>query len=439
MKTVDVDLGFRPRPWQLQYLENRKRFNVLVLHRRAGKTVVAVRQLIDSAARCTLPNPRLAYVAPLFVQAKATAWQYLKDYTAPIPGRTVNESECWVGLPNGARIRIYGAENPDALRGLYLDGVVLDEVANMSPVVWGEVIRPALADRRGWMLAIGTPNGLNLLSELYFHASRDDKWYAGRFTVDDTNAIPRDELDDARRSMTEEQYAREFLCDFSAGGEATLFSLDEVTVACNRHLREPEYSFAPRILGVDVARFGDDRSVIFSRQGNASWDPIVMRGKDTTQVAQRVANRIEEWKPHGVFIDGTGGYGAGVIDRLRLLGHRVSDVQFGGKPGDPRYLNKRAEMWFSMQKWLKDGGVIPDIAELRADLCTPTYKVNAAGKMQLESKEDIKKRGLPSPDMGDGLALTFAQPVAAPDAQPRRAIAQTATRQDYKPFGRAKR
>lgn len=438
MKTVTIDMGFRPRPWQVRYLESRKRFNVLVIHRRAGKTVVAVRQLIDSACRCTLANPRFAYVAPLFKQAKATAWQYLKDYTAMIPGRVVNESECWVGLPNGARIRIYGADNPDSLRGLYHDGVVLDEIAQMSPVVWYEIIRPALADRLGWMLAIGTPKGLNLLSELYFAAVRDDKWYAARFTVDDTNAIPREELEDARKAMDEATYRREFLCDFSAGGDATLFSLDDVSEACQRHAREHEYTFAPRVLGVDVARFGDDRSVIFSRQGVASWEPIAMTGKDTTQVAQRVAERIAEWQPHAVFIDGTGGYGAGVIDRLRLLGHRVYDVQFGGKASDPRYLNKRAEMWFSMQRWLSQGGCLPDMAALRADLCTPTYSVNASGKMQLESKEEIKKRGLPSPDYADALALTFAQPVAAPDSQVKRAVATTANRVEYKPFGRTR-
>jgi phage terminase large subunit len=126
-----------------------RRFNVLVAHRRFGKTVFCINELIKQAAKNNRDDPRYAYVAPLLSQAKDVAWEYLKRYTAEIPEATVNESELRVDLPGGVRIRLYGADNPDRLRGIYLDGVVFDEFAQMQPRVWSEVIRPALADREG--------------------------------------------------------------------------------------------------------------------------------------------------------------------------------------------------------------------------------------------------------------------------------------------------
>ena len=142
-----------------------RRFNVLVCHRRFGKTVLAVNELVHRSLACRVPHPRHAYLAPLRKQAKRVAWDYLKRYTAAIPSRTVNEAELRIELPGGRRLFVEGADNPDALRGLYLDGVVLDEFGQMSPEAWREVIRPALADRAGWAIFIGTPKGRNA-----FHA-----------------------------------------------------------------------------------------------------------------------------------------------------------------------------------------------------------------------------------------------------------------------------
>lgn len=427
-----IDLGYHPRPWQADFHLKAKRFSVAVCHRRAGKTVLALRHTIDLALRCKLPRGRYGYVAPFLKQAKAIAWEYLKAFVAPIPGIKVNESELWIELPNGARIGVYGADNADSLRGGYFDGVVLDEVAQMEPDVWGKIIRPALADRQGWALFIGTPEGVNLFSELYYAALGDPDWYACLLTVYDTGALPPEEIEDARRSMSGAQFAQEFLCDFAAGNESALLSVHEVMEAMQRSPREPEYSFAPKIIGVDVARMGGDRSCIIKRQGIACLSPLVLKGKEGFEVADAAAYQINEWRPDAVFVDDTGGYGGSVIERLRQLGHSVIGVQFAGKPNDERYLNKRAEMWIEMAKWVKGHAALPMSAELRSDLCAPTYKHNAAGKFQLESKEDMKKRGLPSPDIGDALALTFAAPVSVRGmqtngkAQHRMAILPTA-------------
>jgi hypothetical protein len=408
-----IDLGYRPRAWQRECHLNRKRFTVLALHRRAGKTELALRQLLDSALRCDKDLGLFFYVAPLLKQAKTIAWARLKQIVAPLVMRglaEVNESELWVRLlTNGAMVRVYGADNPDAMRGVRLDGVVIDEVADVKPETWREVLQPALADRLGWAMFIGTPHGINLFSELFFRGRDLPDWHAALYTVYDTEALDLEEVERFRQSVDENTFKREMLCDFSASGDDQLMSLTDVNEACRRHLRKEDYTYAAKILGVDPARFGDDRSVIFPRQGLYAMAPKVFRGIDNMTLADKVAQEIEHFQPDAVFIDA--GNGAGVIDRLRQLHHDVIEVHFSGSPSQGRYLNKRAEMWFEMRDWLRAGGVIPDLVDLKQDLAAPTYRFTPADKIQLESKDDLKGRGLPSPDLGDALALTFAFPV----------------------------
>lgn len=416
-----IDLGYRPRPWQTSAHLGMadRRWSVLVAHRRSGKTVLAVMQLIDKAIRFTPPEGggpgRFAYVAPLLAQAKAIAWDYVKRYTRSLPGVKINESELWVELSNGSRIRLHGADNPDALRGIYLDGVVLDEFADIRAEVWGEIIRPLLADRGGWALVMGTPKGINAFSEMYYKAQESPhEWYTGKFTVNDTDSLPASEVEDARKSMSSAQFAQEFLCDFSAGNASALLSADEVETACKRHYRESDYQYSPKILGVDVARQGDDSTALVRRQGLVMFPVEVVKGANNMDVAGMVARVIRDWQPDAVFIDGSGGYGAGVIDILRNWKHRITEVQFGSKATDPRYANKRSEMWCDMAKWIKEGGALPPDVALKRDLCGPRYNHrNARGLLALESKDEIKKRGMPSPDRADALALCFAHPVAA--------------------------
>ena len=408
-----IDLGYRPRQWQRECHLQRKRFTVLALHRRAGKTELALRQLLDSALRFNLDLGLFFYVAPLLKQAKTIAWARLKQIVAPLQMAglvEVNESELWVRLiPNGAMVRVYGADNPDAMRGVRLDGVVIDEVADVKPETWREVLQPALADRLGWAMFIGTPHGINLFSELFFKGRELPDWHAALYTVYDTEALNLEEVERYRQSVDENTFKREMLCDFSASGDDQLMSLTDVNEACRRHLRKEDYTYAAKVLGVDPARFGDDRSVIFPRQGLYAMAPKVFRGMDNMTLADRVAQEIERFQPDAVFIDA--GNGSGVIDRLRQLHHDVIEVHFSGAPSQVHYLNKRAEMWFEMRDWLRAGGAIPDLVDLKQDLAAPTYRFTPADKIQLESKDDIKGRGLPSPDLGDALALTFAFPV----------------------------
>jgi hypothetical protein len=433
-----VRFGFPMRQWQAECakLAQGKRFVVLALHRRAGKTEIALKKLLDAAVRNRMELPFYFYVAPYLKQAKTIAWARLKQMAAPLVQYghiEISEVDMLVRFPhNGAIIRIFGADNPDAMRGVRLDGVVIDEVAQIKVEVWDDIIQPALADRLGWAWFIGTPKGINLFSSLYYRAQTEPDWASARYTVYDTDALDKTEVERLRRVMAETAFAREFLCDFSAAGDDQLLSLTDAETAAHRTYPLGSMEYAPRILGVDPARFGNDRSVIFARQGLVSFTPQVFRGIDNMDLAGRVASKIVEWKPDAVFIDA--GAGSGVIDRLRQLGYDVVEVNFGGRAIDVRYTNKRTEMWHEMADWIKAGGAIPNDNGLKLELATPTYKYDAANRIALESKDDIKKR-LPaggSPDLADALALTFAQPVAKRSDEQR----PSPKRAEYDPYAR---
>jgi phage terminase large subunit len=204
------------REHQRALYDHRQRFNVWVCHRRFGKTVLALYQLIADAYANTRSRPRYGYLAPLYRQGKVIAWDLLKHLTRPLPGTKINEAELRVDLTGDRRIQIFGADNPDALRGLYLDGAVFDEYAQMRTRIWSEVVRPALADREGWATFIGTPLGKNHFYDLYQQAQSHPTWHRALYTVDETQVLPATELASARATMAPEQYAQEFECSFES-------------------------------------------------------------------------------------------------------------------------------------------------------------------------------------------------------------------------------
>lgn len=163
-------------------------------------------------------RPRFAYLSPYLKQSKAVAWDYLRAAMASLRsmGADVNESELRADYPNGGQVRLYGADNMDALRGIYLDGVVLDEFADMDPRVWSEVIRPALADRKGWAVFIGTPKGRNEFYKLWQRSQVEKDWFGLMLRASETGIIAESELELARRDLTEDQYSQEFECSFEA-------------------------------------------------------------------------------------------------------------------------------------------------------------------------------------------------------------------------------
>jgi len=214
--TERIVIPYSPRSQFLPFHNRKQRFACIVAHRRAGKTVACINELIKGALSCPLPEPRFAYVAPFYAQAKDVAWSYLKRFSAPIPGAVPNESELRVDYPNGGRVRLYGADNYDRMRGGYLDGVVPDEYADMDPRAWTEVIGPMLSDRKGWAAFIGTPKGRNAFCEMYEKSRTDSDWFSLMLKASETGLIDADELARWKAEMSEDQYAQEFECSFEA-------------------------------------------------------------------------------------------------------------------------------------------------------------------------------------------------------------------------------
>lgn len=215
---------YQPRPYMREFHQRSKRFAMLVMHRRAGKTVGVVNDLLEKATYNTRPNPRYGYIAPLYRQAKEIAWTYLKDYAAPFNPK-ISESGLFIELPhNGARITLYGADNPDSFRGLYFDGAALDEFGNMRPSVWKEVLLPALIDRRGWAVFMGTPNGPNHFRDMWYEKKDDDSWFCRKLDVKQTGVIPEEDLAEMRKIMDEEEFAQEMMCSFEASTRGAYYA-----------------------------------------------------------------------------------------------------------------------------------------------------------------------------------------------------------------------
>lgn len=225
MASARVIIDYRPRRQFLGFHERTQRFACLVCHRRAGKTVATIHDLQRAALRCGLVRPRYAYIAPYRGQAKTVAWDYLTAASAPLLpfGAVISISELRVDYPNESQVRLYGADNADSLRGIYLDGVVLDEYADMDPRLWSEVLRPALSDRGGWAVFIGTPRGRNDFYAIHKRAAADPEWYSLVLKASQTGLISAAELASARHDLTADQYDQEFECSFDAAVQGTYY------------------------------------------------------------------------------------------------------------------------------------------------------------------------------------------------------------------------
>src|SRR6185437_8119150 len=222
-----VGPGYDPRAQFLPFHERSNRWAIIVAHRRAGKTVACVMELLTRALATPKTDARYAYIAPYREQAKTAAWNYLKQYGACVtrdPSKDLRESDLSVRLYNGANVRLFGSDNPNALRGMYLDGVVLDEYADMRPALWGEVIRPTLSDRNGWAVFIGTPRGRNEFCQLYETALQDSQWFHLMLKASQTGILPAAELESARKGLTDAQYQQEYEFSFEAAIHGAIYA-----------------------------------------------------------------------------------------------------------------------------------------------------------------------------------------------------------------------
>jgi phage terminase large subunit len=260
-----ITLPYTPRSIMLPFHDRTERFACLVAHRRCGKTVAAVNDLIRDAFVIRRENVRVAYIAPYYNQSKAIAWDYVKQFTAPIPGIKYNESELRADFPNGARLRLFGADNYDSMRGLYFDAVVLDEPADFPMSAWPTVIRPALSDRKGKATFIGTPKGKNEFWDTYHNAQTDPNWFCAMHKASETGILDQEELDEALRTMGEDRYAQEFECSFEAAIQGAYYGTEMKRLTEDGRIGRVPYD---RALGVVTAwdlGVGDSTAIWFAQ------------------------------------------------------------------------------------------------------------------------------------------------------------------------------
>ena len=325
----NIVIPYKPRELQnfLHKEIDKHRFNVLVLHRRAGKTVMCINHIIKAALTNPLPNPRYVFVSPYRLQGKATAWDYLKTYAGKIPGTKFNESELRCDFGTGARITIVGAENDQSLRGVFLDGVVCDETQNIKPSLFPEVLRPALADRKGWCVFIGTPKGQNYFYELHKQAQSAKDWFTCVFKSSETKILDSEELEAAQQVMSPELFDQEFECSFQAAITGSYYGTIIESLDSNKRITEVPYDE-----DLDVETWWDlgmnDQTCIWFVQRFKNEIRLIdyyeSSGEGLDHYAKIINNRGYEYSkhiaPHDIKVRELGNYGKSRLDSAAELG-----------------------------------------------------------------------------------------------------------------------
>ncbi len=318
-------------------------------------------------------------------------------------------------------------QQAEALAGIHADHVlfVLDESGGMPQALMTTAEAVLATGKETKIVQSGNPTSID--GPLYRACVTDRKlWHVVTITgdPDDPQRSPRIKVDWARQQIS--QYGRDnpwvkinVLGEFPPSSLNALLGPSDVDAAMLRIVPASAYDWAQVRIGVDVARYGDDRTVIFPRQGLQAMQPYVMRHTHgsavSADIATAVMNVCSKFRTKAVLMDATGGWAAGARDLLVVAGYQPIEVQFhapcrtiDGK--EPKYKNRRAEMHFGLSEWVKGGGSLPNLPELVGELTTPTYTVREDGKFQIEAKEQVKERLGRSPDLADALALTFAIP-----------------------------
>ena len=237
----EIKLSYAPRDSFKPFHNRTQRWACLVAHRRAGKTVSAVNDIIRAAVTCKSPNPLFGYIAPFRSQAKSVAWDYFKRFCAPIM-KSANEAELTIELINGAKIRLFGADNADAMRGLGFDGIYMDEYGDFRPSVWGSVIRPTLSDKQGWAVFGGTPKGKNQFWDIFQTARMNpEEWFCLRLTATESGILPMSEINAVKAQISEDQYMQEYECSFEAAILGAFYGIEMRIATEEKRVTEVAY------------------------------------------------------------------------------------------------------------------------------------------------------------------------------------------------------
>jgi hypothetical protein len=299
----------------------------LVAHRRAGKTVAAVNDLIKAAVTSKWPMARFAYVAPFRSQAKAVAWEYFKHFAAPI-ATTINEGELYVEFGNKARVSLFGADNADAMRGLGFNGVYLDEYGDFRPSVWGNVIRPTLSDRQGWAVFGGTPKGKNQFYDIFRTSKSSADWFSFTLPASKSGLLPQSELDAARAQLSEDQYEQEYECSFEAALLGAYYGKEMVLAEKEGRIRSFELEPLPVYTAWDLG-YRDDTAIWWYQVTRGEvhvLDYYATSGSDITELCKVVLSKqynagyqyARHWLPHDARAKTLASGGKSIVEQLAV-------------------------------------------------------------------------------------------------------------------------
>lgn len=300
-----------------------QRWACVVAHRRAGKTVACVNELIKAALSDPRQGQLYAYVAPFYTQAKGVAWDYLKEFSRPVPGIKINEAELRIDYPNGNRIQLFGADNADRMRGLAFSGLVADEFGDWKPSVWGYVIRPALADRNGWAVIIGTPKGRNQFCEVFENARKSPDWLALMLKASQTGLLPESEIAALREELSEDAYQQEMECDFDAAILGAFYGREmrEAMDAGRITKVKPEREMA--VYTAWDLGYRDDTAIWWYQvvRGEVHvLDYYAVSGADIAEIAQVVIDKhyryAKHWLPHDARAKTLASGGKSIVEQL---------------------------------------------------------------------------------------------------------------------------
>jgi phage terminase large subunit len=331
-----ITIPYRPRSQFVPYHNRAERFAKIVAHRRFGKTVGCINDKIRAALTNTRENPppRYAYVAPTYTQAKDVAWGYLKRYASAVPGIKTSESELWTEFPNGARIRLYGADNYERMRGLYFDDVTIDEPAQIDPRAWPEVIRPTLADFNGGATFIGTPRGRDWFYKIdrLDDGTLDPQYFRMTLKASETSVIAPDELASLKAGMSEEQYAQEFECSFEAAVVGAYYGKAMAQAEADKRITGVPYEAAAQVWTAWDLGIRDATAIWFAQMVGREIriiDYYEASGADLAHYVQELGRRPYVYGGHIVPHDAQAkelGTGKSRLEVLESLGMRSVTV-----------------------------------------------------------------------------------------------------------------
>tara|TARA_R110000868_G_scaffold72156_3_gene210468 strand:- start:2900 stop:4216 length:1317 start_codon:yes stop_codon:yes gene_type:complete len=318
-----IVIPYTPRAAFKPLHKRTQRWACVVAHRRAGKTVACVNELIKAALTDARDGQLYAYVAPFYTQAKGVAWDYLKSFSRPIPGIKVNEAELRIDYPNGNRVQLFGADNADRMRGLAFSGLVADEFGDWKPSVWGYVIRPALADRRGWAIIIGTPKGRNQFCTAFERARSDTDWLAMMLKASETGLLPPDEIAALQKELTEDAYRQEMECDFEAALLGAFYGKEMRQAMEQGRITEVTYDDAVPVYTAWDLGYKDDTAIWWYQVVRGEVHVLeyyAVSGADIATIAGVVASKPyrygRHWLPHDARAKTLAAAGKSIVEQL---------------------------------------------------------------------------------------------------------------------------